>query len=164
MKNLLVPIDFSDATEHVLATAEEIARPFEARVWLIHCVRDYPVFAAMEEVPLTLPTPDMNLEVQFPQQHRHLLKLRDQLLKRGIPTSFLFAVGLPADEILYAVRPYRIDLIVMGSHGHGPFHELFVGSVTKEVIVRSIVPVLIAPAKRPASELPNAQHSEPASV
>ncbi|MEO8353471.1 MAG: universal stress protein, partial [Chthoniobacteraceae bacterium] len=39
------------------------------------------------------------------------------------------------------------DMIVMGSHGHGSFYELLVGSVTSGVLRDARCPVLVVPAK-----------------
>ncbi|HDY68944.1 MAG TPA: universal stress protein [Candidatus Scalindua sp.] len=39
----------------------------------------------------------------------------------------------------------KIDLIVVGSHGHGAVYHLIVGSVSEEVLQRSSCPVLVVP-------------------
>ena len=40
-----------------------------------------------------------------------------------------------------------IDLVVMGSHGHGGLYKAFVGSVSEQLLHESEVPVLIVPDK-----------------
>jgi nucleotide-binding universal stress UspA family protein len=51
--------------------------------------------------------------------------------------------GHPADEIIEAAKQEGVDMIVMGSRG-ARSHNLFMGSVSREVANRSEVPVLIA--------------------
>jgi nucleotide-binding universal stress UspA family protein len=53
------------------------------------------------------------------------------------------ASGVPADELLAAARAEGADLVVVGSRSHNFLHEVFLGSVAKEVIGKSDMPVLI---------------------
>ncbi|MBS1115095.1 MAG: universal stress protein family [Nitrospirae bacterium] len=50
--------------------------------------------------------------------------------------------GHPAEEILNAVREENAEVIVIGSRGKRTSH-LFMGSVSREVVDRSEVPVLL---------------------
>ncbi len=50
----------------------------------------------------------------------------------------------PVEAILKASRELEVDLIVMGTHEKG-FMETFLGSVAKNVLSRSRVPVLVVP-------------------
>ena len=147
MKNILVAIDFSAVTDRVVTTAEQLARSFGAKIWLLHCVRDYPLFAAMEEVPLDIPGADPTLKDKYPEPHRHLSAILDSIKQKGIESQLLLTVGLPADEILFAVEQYDIDLILLGSHGHGAVYDLVVGSVANAVLMQSPVMTLIVPSK-----------------
>jgi nucleotide-binding universal stress UspA family protein len=52
-------------------------------------------------------------------------------------------VGHPAEAIAALAREERADLLVVGSHGHGAFAGLVLGSVATGVIARSEVPVLL---------------------
>jgi nucleotide-binding universal stress UspA family protein len=53
------------------------------------------------------------------------------------------ASGVPADELLAVARAEGADLVVVGSRSHNFLHEVFLGSVAKEVIRKSDMPVLI---------------------
>jgi nucleotide-binding universal stress UspA family protein len=52
--------------------------------------------------------------------------------------------GRPADAILTEADRLEVDLIVMGSRGHGPFKSALLGSVSTEVVNGSSRPVLVA--------------------
>jgi nucleotide-binding universal stress UspA family protein len=54
--------------------------------------------------------------------------------------------GHPADEILNTANEEGVDLIIIGSRGKRVSH-LFMGSVSREVVNRAEVPVLIAKSK-----------------
>lgn len=65
------------------------------------------------------------------------------LRKAEFPFHSEFKVGEVADEIQAYVKKNRIDMIVMGSHGHGALANLVMGSVATKVLATAKVPVLI---------------------
>ncbi len=146
MKNLLVPVDFSDVTNRVVASAEQMARAFGAKVWLMHCVGEYPAFAAMGEIPAFIPTPDAALPGTYPDQYRKLAELTSSLRDQGIDAELLFVGGMAVEQILAVAEEHQIDLIIMGSHGHGAWYELLVGTVTEGVLHRIGRPLLVVPS------------------
>lgn len=58
-------------------------------------------------------------------------------------TTSVTASGEPAEELLTVAQAQRADLVVVGSRSHNFLHQIFLGSVAKEVIRRSELPVLI---------------------
>jgi nucleotide-binding universal stress UspA family protein len=54
--------------------------------------------------------------------------------------------GPTADTILEQSHRFSANLVVLGSHGHGAFHDFIAGSVTRGVLKKSSVPVLVVPA------------------
>ena len=60
----------------------------------------------------------------------------------GSPVT-LVRDGNPADEILKRAEGSQHDLIVMGSRGHGGAASLLLGSVSRSVVHRSPVPVIV---------------------
>lgn len=145
MRNLLLPVDFSDATERVIFTAEQLARAFSAKLWLLHCVGDDPTVGVIGEIPTYVPVPDTPLPVRFPEEDRKLADLTASLIKRGVDAEGLLVGGSVIDSILAAADKHQVDLIVIGSHGHGALYELLVGTVTKAVLQNSGKPTLIVP-------------------
>ena len=65
------------------------------------------------------------------------------LAKKEIPFHAGYKVGDIAQEIQAYVKKNRIDMIVMGSHGHGALTNLVMGSVATKVLASTDVPVLI---------------------
>jgi nucleotide-binding universal stress UspA family protein len=145
MRNLLLPVDFSDATERVIFTAEQLARAFSAKLWLLHCVGDDPTVGVIGEIPTYVPVPDTPLPVRFPDENRKLADLTASLVNRGVDAEGLLVGGSVIESILEAADNHQIDMIVIGSHGHGALYELLVGTVTKAVLQNSGRPTLIVP-------------------
>lgn len=147
MKSLLAAVDFSDLTDRVIAKAAEMARACEAKLWLLHCVTQQPTVAAMGEVPMVLPVDDSALPDQFPAKYRHFSQLTNALQSQGVNASMLFVSGAVTTEILAAAEGNQVDMIIMGSHGHGALYDLVVGSVAKSVLYYTTTPTLIVPAE-----------------
>jgi nucleotide-binding universal stress UspA family protein len=79
----------------------------------------------------------------------------------------IWEVGDPAPDIAAYAERHGIDLIVMGSHGHGALAALALGSVASKVIARSRVPVLIvrdAEGQKPIASSADAAATVPASA
>ena len=68
---------------------------------------------------------------------------RKELTTKGIAFQATWRVGDVAREIAACVKENGIDLLVMGSHGHGALGNLVLGSVATKVIATTKVPVLI---------------------
>lgn len=73
-----------------------------------------------------------------------LEKQADSIRKSGLTVSIdVRASGVPADELLTAANEHEADLLVIGSRSHNIINKLFLGSVAREVIRKSIRPVLL---------------------
>lgn len=67
----------------------------------------------------------------------------DLMTKKGqAPSKSLIKIGHPAEEILNAAREEEVDLIAIGSRSNR-LHNLFMGSVSREVANNAPVSVLL---------------------
>jgi len=69
------------------------------------------------------------------------------LKKAGLAASAKYVIGHPGLEVSRAAAKERVDLIVMGSHGHTALKGLFFGSVTNAVLAASSKPLLLIRGK-----------------
>jgi nucleotide-binding universal stress UspA family protein len=65
------------------------------------------------------------------------------LKKAGVEAKSILRVGHAAEEIAAVAEKRAPDLVVMGSHGHGAFAGLILGSVTNGVLARITTPLLV---------------------
>ncbi|MBF0377527.1 MAG: universal stress protein [Desulfamplus sp.] len=56
----------------------------------------------------------------------------------------IVTAGNPIDEIVKTAESGKFDLIIMGTHGHSNLEEIMLGSTASGVIMKSLVPVLVA--------------------
>jgi nucleotide-binding universal stress UspA family protein len=65
------------------------------------------------------------------------------LLRHGIDAKTVAKVGHAGETISNAADSGKFDLVVMGSHGHGLWANLIMGSVATQVLAYCKVPVLL---------------------
>jgi nucleotide-binding universal stress UspA family protein len=143
MKNILVPVDFSDVTPQVINTARKFAAAFESRVILLNVAEPEPDFVGFDAGP---PTVRMAVARDFKVEQQRLEELKMQCADSGADVTALHIQGPIVEKILHEVGEQQADLIIMGSHGHGAFYDLLVGSVTNGVIKGARCPVVVVPA------------------
>jgi nucleotide-binding universal stress UspA family protein len=153
IKNILVPTDFSDASQQALRYACNLADAFGASLHLLH-VGENPYLPG-GYMELYTPPPELFLQVE-----REALKMLQAALspeeQARYGAVFVYRQGAPAPEILHYVQEQQhIDLIVMGTHGRGAIARLLMGSVAEKVVRAAPCPVLTirppATAAGPAS-------------
>ncbi|HZZ57861.1 MAG TPA: universal stress protein [Opitutaceae bacterium] len=146
MKTILVPIDFSDATDAVLDAAATMAQALSARVVLAYVVEPPVVVNEFSTV-----TEDMLLEEEKTATEQLAQALR-HFSDRGIEADSRQLFGPAPREVVDEVRRLRPDLVVLGSHGHSALYDLLVGSVTAHVLRHVSCPVLVIPAGSQAAQ------------
>ncbi|MBU0679299.1 MAG: universal stress protein [Verrucomicrobia bacterium] len=144
MKNILVPIDFSEATPKVVECAEGYAKAFGASITLLHVAAPDPAFVGYEPGPQTVRD---SVAGQIREEHRQIQDWEEHLRSRGVSASGLLVQGTTVDKILKEAESIGVDLIILGSHGHGTLFELLVGSVTEGVMRKAECPVLVVPTR-----------------
>lgn len=141
-KTILVPIDFSHASDCALKLAGELAGPFNAEIHLLH------VRASLDNPIMSLEDLDEVKDVLAMVDARVQQALEKSAHGIDAPTQcHVCREAVPADAIIEAVSEHNCDLVVMGTHGRRGLKGLVMGSVAKEVVHRSPVPVLTTRAE-----------------
>ena len=140
--NILVAIDLSNASQKVLDKAKALAIALPAKVCLLHVIEGEPDF--LDDEPDLLSSSDQSQQ-EFSQEHKYLQKEVDGLRQSGIETKGLFSQGSVVDVILQKSKQLEIDIIIVGTHGHGGVHHMIFGSVSEGVLRNTSCPVLVIP-------------------
>ncbi len=142
IRQILVPIDFSEPSRVAFEYAVELARPFGASVDVIH-VWEAPSFvpfgsgldAGVSSVPL--------LEMVRKNAEAAVEQFVSDATKRGSAVRASRAeLGSPALTIADAAKTGHYDLIVMGTHGRTGLSRTLIGSVAERVVRHAPCPVL----------------------
>jgi nucleotide-binding universal stress UspA family protein len=65
------------------------------------------------------------------------------LVRHGIEAKSMAKVGHAGEIISKTAEAGKFDMVVMGSHGHGTWGNLVMGSVATQVLANCKVPVLL---------------------
>ena len=79
-------------------------------------------------------------------ERQRLDEIKTRLATGASDVTTLHIQGPIVEKILHEAGEQQADLIVIGSHGHGAFYDLLVGSVTHGVIKDARCPVVVVPA------------------
>jgi len=128
IKKILFPVDFSDRCRGTAAFVEAVAGRFNAEVLILHVVPPMPE----AYYPMAASNPDFcNAELKiFLAGHFSYLPVRRML-----------AFGDPAAKIIETARAENVDLMMMPTHGYGPFRRFLLGSVVGKVLCDAECPV-----------------------
>ena len=139
---ILVCVDLSDSTEEILKKIEELCQPLNAKVWLLHNAMPEPDTLEFKVDPIEA---RKSLAKKFHHQHRRIQEYAERFRKSGVDATALLVHGKTIDTILTEASDLDVDVIVVGSHGHGAMYQLLVGSISEGVLHRSSKPVLVIP-------------------
>jgi nucleotide-binding universal stress UspA family protein len=136
---ILVAVDFGDASARALRVAGELARTFNSEVRALHAeTLEAPPYFTSEQVRSI----ERQRRAARGEATRYLAAFAQQ--HAGVPIVPLISDAPPADAILHAGRD--TDLIVMGTHGRRGPARWWAGSVAERVVRESPVPVLVVRA------------------
>lgn len=148
VSNVLVAIDFSEASRAALDYAVSLTRRLGARLTALHVAPPYVTYEPLPAFPRLAPLD--------PERQR---KIQEDLRRFLTPTGSEHPLaerfvreGDPADEILAHAAASGVDLVVLGTHGRRAFERWLLGSVTERVVRKANRSVLaVPPTARPAA-------------
>lgn len=143
--SILVPVDESEVSQHVVAHALELAAAVDASVHVLHIAR----LAEAKNIDAR--------RIEQGQLYSDLEEMGTELIESILPPADETTVpitrsvmfGRPDKQILKYIATEAPDLVIMGSQGKTGIERFILGSVAENVARRSPVPVqLIQPADK----------------
>lgn len=162
IREVLVPVDFSDYSLMACEFGFRLARDLNCSVKLMHAFFTpfYPASVPFGD-SFTLQTTDKELyqdvRAKMEQEMDRMKRKLDEKITTGeLPDIFYKTVlveGLPEEEIINYSKKFRPVAIVMGTRGKSAKELDLIGSVTAEVMEGSRTPVFAIPEGAKAKNL-----------
>ena len=141
---VLAALDLARTTPDVLREARLWARRLSAELILIHVAEPDPDFIGYGAGPESV---RLAVAHKFTRAHQRIEALSVELRQEGLDATALLLQGATAETILREAERLSADVVLMGTRARGAVRELFVGSVSKEVLRQSTRPVLLIPPR-----------------
>ena len=144
IKNILVPIDFSEHCTQALDHARELAAAHDSELHLLHIVERgaFPSFYRMGEEAMFGETSSLR------ERAREALSECVDTDGEALDESVKFHVedGHPGERIVKFAEENDSDLIVIATHGLTGVERVLMGSVAQKIIRDSPCPVFVVKA------------------
>jgi len=146
------------AAHHLVNHIEWFAKAPEIHIVYVHPPMPYPSAAAKAG------------KAAVAKYHREesegaLAVAEKVLIRAGVAYTSSWRVGDVTERLAKFVKDHDIDLVVMGSHGHGALANLALGSVATKCIARLEVPIMIvrkSPRRKPSVKRERVAGASPA--
>ncbi len=143
---ILYTTDLSENSAHVFRHALNIAERHEATIEIIHVVKEF--LSLPDYMIVKSPADDLSdaaREIEKRVQDFVCQELRDNPGRIRCISAIHVVQGNPVQEILRKAGEIKADILILGTHSKGLLYQAFLGSVTREVLLQTRIPVLIVP-------------------
>lgn len=153
IRRILVPIDFSSGADAAIETALALAHKLGAEVHALHVWQPPPYM--VPEMMVTVPG---GASLPFDDFMRARTKkdldafVRPHLGQQGLQVHTHVECGIPKEAIPRFADRNKVDMVVMGTHGHTGLMHVLMGSVAEHVIRNQPCPVLTVRYPREEAE------------
>jgi nucleotide-binding universal stress UspA family protein len=143
LSRILAPVDFSPRCRGAIQYAETLSCHFHSELILLHVLEPPVALYAAPEALAYSTAGDLTAE-----------RLDQRKIELGaypggqcpdISVTREVVEGDPARQIVDYARDHDVDLIVMATHGYGPFRRFLLGSVTAKTLHDAGCPVWTGP-------------------
>lgn len=141
MKNILIPIDFSEYSENALYVAASVARKVKADLHLVHTLNMADSMLLDGEDDAIKAAPYIKA-----MENKFIEYIKKPYLD-DIKVSFSVRQKTVHQEIKEIIEEIDANMIIMGSHGASGLQEFFIGTNTQKVVRNSKIPVMVIKSK-----------------
>ena len=138
MKNIIVPVDFSEQSEYALKVAASLAKKKGSEILAVHMLE-------LNQAMIS------SSEGFVPEQTVFLIRLAENRFKEFLDKPYLKGISVTPiikhfkvfNEVNEIAEKHHAELVVMGSHGSDGLAEIFIGSNAEKMVRNSNIPVLV---------------------
>jgi manganese transport protein len=136
-------LQHSAGDSSILSAALSIAQANHAGLFLIHVV----------DSPGVMMLGESSASLHASSDEQYLEELAREVETPDLPVTIVLRFGRPADGLVRAVSEMRLDMLVLGSHGHRGIEDLVYGETVSTVRHRLRIPILVVHSAEPEPAL-----------
>ena len=139
IQNILVPVNFAEASEYAVEYAASLAKTHNARLYVLHVKAPFPVHGRMAAGAL-----ENVQEHHIKKEKTRLSKIIPTALKNAIRVEEIQVTGIPIHEVITEkARELGVDVIVMASQNRKGWMRFFKKDPTELVMRKAPCSVLV---------------------
>ena len=145
IKNILVPVDFSDVSQNAYAYALELATELDAQLKVVHVM--HPHFETSS--PEMVETIDKIVQMREEDLTTFCATVPGDTMDQVVAKEMVeqeVLIGFAADKLISLSKTKEVDMIVMGTTGQGDVIKKLLGGVAVDVAKNAYCPVWLIPA------------------
>ena len=135
IKNVLVPVDFSENSKKILEAAGYFSGKCQAKLHVVFVVQSFDDYSGFFVPHMPVAKFEEEMVEAAEQKMENFLAGQKDIEEKVL-------VGDVAEEIIRHAEESGMDLIVMGTHGYKGLEKVMFGSVAEKVVRSSPCPVL----------------------
>lgn len=139
IKNILIPLDFSETSLLALDHAVFMARLYKAEITLLHVVETFMFTSA---ITFTDTGNDLASIINEKAEEKLRNTANEILDKSGVKVNIKLVTGRIYKSIIEVANASKADVIIMGTHGVSGFREFVIGSNAFRVVTEAPCPVI----------------------
>jgi nucleotide-binding universal stress UspA family protein len=138
IKHILFPIDFSERCCHTAPVVHALATRFGAKITVLSAVPPIWQLGIGDGAGIPVDMEELRRDLET--------RLNGTFVREfnGLTVQRMAEIGDPSEVITRFAHTESVDLIMMPTHGYGPFRSLLLGSVTAKVLHDAECPVWTA--------------------
>jgi nucleotide-binding universal stress UspA family protein len=144
---ILVGLDGSEQSINAVDYAAELAEDKGSELLLVSVAPEVPILAGARSVSERVP----ELQNELERERKTMLENQRVRLNEKFPSlkiSTTVRMGSPSRNIVDLSREENVDLIVVGNRGRSGVATWMLGSVSRDIVERCTVPVLVVKDQR----------------
>lgn len=141
MKTILIPTDFSAASENALAYALTLAKEFNSEITLLHAYHTIP---AQPEIPSRDHEEELK-QLRTASEQKLEAVCSDIRKLSQLECNSILVEGYAKNEIVSHACEGDSDLLVMATESINPIDKIVFGTITGKVLKKVKCPILIVP-------------------
>jgi len=154
IQNIMVPVDFSEASQYAAEYAASLAQAHTARLYVLHVKEPFPVHGRIVAGSL-----ENVQEHRIENEKTQLSKIIPMKLKNSISVEEIQVSGIPIQRVIIEkARNLNVDVIVMASQNRTGLMRFIKKDITAQVMQNA--PCSVFMVRRPQNQGASSNESD----